>query len=124
MMAEHPAALQLRLLQTVVEVAAEKNSTLVLPFPVELLRFLEKATPAEPVTNPATTRAPGEAEQQDRATTTGTPATGAPATAAAGTPALTPVSTVPMVSRVASVPLQPDPRAVRDAVGMLPGQCG
>jgi hypothetical protein len=32
-------------LQTVVEVAAEKNSTLVLPFPVELLRFLESATP-------------------------------------------------------------------------------
>jgi regulator of protease activity HflC (stomatin/prohibitin superfamily) len=45
-MAEHPAALQLRLLQTVVEVAAEKNSTLVLPFPVELLRFLERATPS------------------------------------------------------------------------------
>jgi regulator of protease activity HflC (stomatin/prohibitin superfamily) len=44
-MSEHPAALQLRLLQTVVEVAAEKNSTLVLPFPVELLRFLENATP-------------------------------------------------------------------------------
>lgn len=40
-----PAALQLRLLQTFVEVAAEKNSTLVLPFPVELLRFLEAATP-------------------------------------------------------------------------------
>jgi regulator of protease activity HflC (stomatin/prohibitin superfamily) len=46
-MAEHPAALQLRLLQTVVEVAAEKNSTLVLPFPVELLRFLERSTPAK-----------------------------------------------------------------------------
>jgi hypothetical protein len=44
-MTVHPAALQLRLLQTVVEVAAEKNSTLVLPFPVELLRFLERATP-------------------------------------------------------------------------------
>jgi regulator of protease activity HflC (stomatin/prohibitin superfamily) len=49
-----PGALQLRLLQTFVEVAAEKNSTLVLPFPVELLRFLESATtrpsrePAEP----------------------------------------------------------------------------
>src|SRR5690348_8575486 len=42
-MAETPAALQLRLLETVVEVAAEKNSTLVLPFPVELLRFLENA---------------------------------------------------------------------------------
>jgi regulator of protease activity HflC (stomatin/prohibitin superfamily) len=48
-MTEHPAALQLRLLQTVVEVAAEKNSTLVLPFPVELLRFLERATPPETV---------------------------------------------------------------------------
>src|SRR4051794_14198284 len=47
-MAQNPAALQLRLLQTVVEVAAEKNSTLVLPFPVELLRFLERATPADP----------------------------------------------------------------------------
>ena len=44
-MGEHPAALQLRLLQTVVEVAAEKNNTLVLPFPIELLRFLEKSTP-------------------------------------------------------------------------------
>ena len=43
----HTAALQLRLLQTVVEVAAEKNSTLVLPFPVELLRFLERSTPAD-----------------------------------------------------------------------------
>ncbi|MCX4822329.1 slipin family protein [Streptomyces sp. NBC_01142] len=48
-MAEQPAALQLRLLQTVVAVAAEKNSTLVLPFPVELLRFLERAQqPAQP----------------------------------------------------------------------------
>ncbi|HVA59606.1 MAG TPA: SPFH domain-containing protein [Mycobacteriales bacterium] len=42
-MAADPAALQLRLLQTVVEVAAEKNSTLVMPFPVELLRFLDRA---------------------------------------------------------------------------------
>jgi regulator of protease activity HflC (stomatin/prohibitin superfamily) len=36
-----PAALQLRLLQTMVEVAAEKNSTLVLPFPVEMLRYFD-----------------------------------------------------------------------------------
>jgi hypothetical protein len=49
-----PAALQLRLLQTVVEVAA-KNSTLVMPFPVELLRFLDRVTPA------ASTRAPAVA---------------------------------------------------------------
>jgi regulator of protease activity HflC (stomatin/prohibitin superfamily) len=58
-MSEQPAALQLRLLQTVVAVAAEKNSTLVLPFPVELLRFLERAqqgvaapTPPQPVQQP------------------------------------------------------------------------
>src|SRR5262245_9918501 len=44
-MSASPAALQLRLLQTMVEVAAEKNSTVVLPFPVELLRFLERNTP-------------------------------------------------------------------------------
>ena len=50
-MAATPAALQLRLLQTMVEVAAEKNSTLVLPFPVEMLRYFEAmatGTPAPP----------------------------------------------------------------------------
>lgn len=41
-MAATPSALQLRLLQTVVDVASEKNSTLVMPFPVELLRFFER----------------------------------------------------------------------------------
>lgn len=35
--AVNPIAYQLRVLQTVTEVAAEKNSTLVLPFPIELL---------------------------------------------------------------------------------------
>lgn len=68
-MSEHPAALQLRLLQTVVEVAAEKNSTLVLPFPVELLRFLERSTPpdtpgsvdaGEPTTTPISAGQQGE----------------------------------------------------------------
>jgi hypothetical protein len=47
-MARDPAALQLRLLQTVVEVAAEKNSTLVMPVPVELLRFFDRLTPQAP----------------------------------------------------------------------------
>jgi regulator of protease activity HflC (stomatin/prohibitin superfamily) len=42
-MSHDPSALQLRLLQTIVDVAAEKNSTLVMPFPVELLRFFERA---------------------------------------------------------------------------------
>lgn len=67
-MANTPAALQLRLLQTVVAVAAEKNSTLVLPFPVELLRFLERAPmvaehthdhPQGPDHTPGLTQQPG-----------------------------------------------------------------
>jgi hypothetical protein len=37
-MAATPSALQ----QTIVGVAAEKNSTLVMPFPVELLRFFDR----------------------------------------------------------------------------------
>src|SRR5262249_39870671 len=46
-MAADPAALQLRLLQTVVEVAAETNSrAIVAPVPVELLRFLDRAASA------------------------------------------------------------------------------
>jgi hypothetical protein len=53
-MAADPAALQLRLLQTVVEVAAEKNSTLVMPFPVELLRFFDRAAPAGSISMAAT----------------------------------------------------------------------
>ncbi|MFF7884909.1 slipin family protein [Streptomyces sp. NPDC020794] len=62
-MSEQPAALQLRLLQTVVAVAAEKNSTLVLPFPVELLRFLERAQqPAAPAPE-RPVRAPEGVEQ-------------------------------------------------------------
>jgi regulator of protease activity HflC (stomatin/prohibitin superfamily) len=51
-MSRDPAALQLRLLQTVVEVAGERNSTLVMPIPVELLRFFEKMAPG-PATPPA-----------------------------------------------------------------------
>ncbi|MFI6903870.1 slipin family protein [Nonomuraea sp. NPDC050394] len=47
-MSQTPGALQLRLLQTVVEVAAEKNSTLIMPLPVELLRFFDKATQTTP----------------------------------------------------------------------------
>ncbi|MGW3630811.1 slipin family protein, partial [Streptomyces sp. NPDC005122] len=47
----------------VVAVAAEKNSTLVLPFPVELLRFLERAQtqpgpPTTPSSPPSSTPAP------------------------------------------------------------------
>ncbi|MCO1661127.1 slipin family protein [Pseudonocardia sp. S2-4] len=37
-------AMQLRLLQTVSEVASEHNSTLVVPLPMEVMRFFEQAT--------------------------------------------------------------------------------
>jgi len=56
-MARDPAALQLRLLQTVVEVAGEKNSTLVMPVPVELLRFFERMAPGSP--------APASSQQEE-----------------------------------------------------------
>lgn len=59
-MANTPTALQLRLLQTVVEVAAEKNSTVVLPFPVELLRFLDAHTNRPEPAPPATDRRPSD----------------------------------------------------------------
>ena len=39
-MSQHPGAMQLRFLQTVSEVATEKNSTMVMPIPVELLSVL------------------------------------------------------------------------------------
>jgi regulator of protease activity HflC (stomatin/prohibitin superfamily) len=59
-MARDPAALQLRLLQTVVEVAAEKNSTLVMPIPVELLRFFDKFTPSSSSTDAPRDKADSE----------------------------------------------------------------
>jgi regulator of protease activity HflC (stomatin/prohibitin superfamily) len=43
-----PAAMQLRLLSTMTEVASEKNSTLIFPVPVELLRFFERMKPTAP----------------------------------------------------------------------------
>jgi regulator of protease activity HflC (stomatin/prohibitin superfamily) len=42
-MAETPGALQLRLLQTVGDVAGDQNTTLIMPLPIELLRFFENA---------------------------------------------------------------------------------
>jgi regulator of protease activity HflC (stomatin/prohibitin superfamily) len=41
--AQHPAALQLRYLQTLVEIAAEKNSTTIFPVPIDVLSALMKS---------------------------------------------------------------------------------
>jgi regulator of protease activity HflC (stomatin/prohibitin superfamily) len=43
---QHPAALQLRLLATLADVASEQNSTLVFPVPMELMRFFASADAA------------------------------------------------------------------------------
>jgi regulator of protease activity HflC (stomatin/prohibitin superfamily) len=42
-MAADPAALQLRLLQAIVEIASERSRTVIVPVPVELLRYFERA---------------------------------------------------------------------------------
>jgi regulator of protease activity HflC (stomatin/prohibitin superfamily) len=47
--AAHPSALQLRYLQTLVEISAEKASTTIFPLPIDLIRpFLEHAQPHAP----------------------------------------------------------------------------
>ncbi len=105
-MADTPTALQLRLLETVVEVAAEKNSTLVLPFPVELLRFLEKA-PGAPA--PAAS-APADAGPADAAR----PADRSPEVSA---PDVSPVAIPPAAATppAAAIPPPLDARAVAAA---------
>ncbi|MFF7766004.1 slipin family protein [Streptomyces massasporeus] len=69
-MADTPSALQLRLLQTVMAVAAEKNSTLVLPIPVELLRFLERGGQPPPAESSGQAQTPGHEEAPGHAGTT------------------------------------------------------
>lgn len=52
-MGDTPGALQLRLLQTVSDVAAERNNTLVMPFPIEMLRFFDSAGGSAPAATAA-----------------------------------------------------------------------
>jgi regulator of protease activity HflC (stomatin/prohibitin superfamily) len=79
-MSATPAALQLRLLQTMVEVAAEKNSTLVLPFPVEMLRYFDAVASEHPhLAAPNGQSSNGEA--QNAVAANGVPPNGAPPTA-------------------------------------------
>ncbi|MEU7061014.1 slipin family protein [Streptomyces sp. NPDC046197] len=108
-MADTPEAMQLRLLQTVVEVAAEKNSTLVMPFPVELLRYFDRAAqhiggqapvPAAQAEAPAPAT-PAQAEAPAPATPAQAEAPVPPAPAAAETPIPAPAD--------ASVPTVPEP---------------
>jgi hypothetical protein len=100
-MARDPAALQLRLLQTVVEVAGEKNSTLVMPVPVELLRFFEKMTPAGSAAGPSASLADFSDADAAGAAIEGRPAT-------AGLEAIPPVepTAIPPAETIGIPPVQ------------------
>ncbi len=51
---KEPAAIQLRYLQTVNEIASENNSTTIFPIPIDLFRgFMERIAPAQPAEPPA-----------------------------------------------------------------------
>lgn len=56
----HPAAMQLRVLSTMVEVAAEKNSTLIFPVPVELLRLIDTLSARPPAGQDAAGSTPSQ----------------------------------------------------------------
>ena len=66
-MAASPMTLQLRFLQTLTEIATEKNSTLIFPVPIDLISaFMNKmggtvAPPAPPVAQPPATQEPDHA---------------------------------------------------------------
>ncbi|MGE5828762.1 MAG: SPFH domain-containing protein [Micromonosporaceae bacterium] len=100
-MAQTPGALQLRLLQTVVEVAAEKNSTLVMPFPVEMLRFFEKAAQSATVPTPRA----GDAESTPAEPTPAEPTPAEPTPAGdAALPAPTTTSTTSALPSATGAP--------------------
>ncbi len=118
-MARDPAALQLRLLQTVVEVAAERNSTLVMPVPVELLRFFEKVTPAGPAAGPSASLADfGDAEVAEA----GAAIEGHPP--AAGPGAIPPVEAIaiPPVEAIAIPPVEAEAIPPVEAIDIPPVQ--
>ncbi|MCA2225235.1 slipin family protein [Nonomuraea aurantiaca] len=91
-MTDAPGALQLRLLQTVVEVAAEKTSTLVMPLPVELLRFFERSARGGPAADTANSPE-RQTEERSAVETAGSPERQTeeqPAVTDAATPELAP----------------------------------
>ena len=75
MLEDHPAAMQLRVLSTMAEVSAERNSTLIFPLPIEVLRLVDSLRgngqpagiprrPAEGGASPATSAPPAARDEQ------------------------------------------------------------
>lgn len=121
-MSTQPAALQLRLLQTVVAVAAEKNSTLVLPFPVELLRFLERAQQGQPPV--AAGESQGSPGQPDGDRSEEQPAEGAPSAASAAFAADLPDPSVSLAPSVTEQTFTDQPLPDEPPAGPGPGPDG
>jgi len=108
-MARDPAALQLRLLQTVVEVASERNSTLVMPVPVELLRFFERMAPASaPAAPPPEDTGDAEVAKAETAIEDGPSAAGPDAIPPVEAIAIPPVEAIgiPPVEAIAIPPVE------------------
>lgn len=109
-MADTPGALQLRLLQTMVDVAAEKNSTLVMPFPVEMLRFFERALrgsddqSAQPATSPRPAQPVTSAEAVTSATSAQPPTSAEAVTSATSAQPVAPAEPVIPLPREGSDP--------------------
>ena len=58
-MSDEPIAIQLRYLQTLTEIAVEKNSTIIFPVPIDLLTIVRSMVDSLPVVaEPATPSAP------------------------------------------------------------------
>ncbi|MEU6818753.1 slipin family protein [Streptomyces sp. NPDC046860] len=105
-MADTPTALQLRLLQTVMAVSAEKNSTLVLPIPVELLHFLERGArdPASAAVRKADQSGQPEAPATPAAPIEPVPLAGAPGLDLSGTPDLDALTKTPELGAILDQP--------------------
>lgn len=60
---DHPAAMQLRILSTMAEITTERNSTLIFPLPMELLRLVDavRGNGQQPGAGPAGQAPPGAA---------------------------------------------------------------
>ena len=68
----HPAAMQLRVLSTMAEVSAERNSTLIFPLPIELLRLVDTMRGnGQPTGGPDPARVPADTDRP--ATAAGAP---------------------------------------------------
>jgi regulator of protease activity HflC (stomatin/prohibitin superfamily) len=123
-MARDPAALQLRLLQTVVEVASERNSTLVMPVPVELLRFFERMAPGPPAPPPDDSGDAEVAEAEAEISGTAVPELASPAAPEIPSPAAPEIPS-PAVPEIDESAIPPVPEEIVDVpTATSDGQAG